>query len=101
MAGAGEDTAKLPDAVRRCLEKAEPAKGPEHKLWRTVVVRAILDAFGVTGLSDTRDHEKAIRAARCWFKFQEHDVETVFDFADYDYETVRSLVLSHKITYSD
>lgn len=66
-------------------------------VFREVVARAVMDAFGVTGLNDVDEHEVAVGSAVRWIKFGFFDedlgydtAEAFFDVADVDLRTLRS-----------
>lgn len=71
----------VPKPIRRAFEGSESDLSPEIKLWREVAARAILDSLGYTGLNELQPHNKAIIEARQWFQTSKEDVETVFDLA--------------------
>lgn len=66
----------IPDSVKDCFKKTIITECGEQALWREVVVRVVLDAYGNSNL----DPEGNVRDARAWFQEWE-DVEQVFSLA--------------------
>lgn len=90
----------LPDRIKNAFKKAPSPYLSEENLWRDVAARGILDAMGFTGLTgEPTKHNKAVREARMWFKFDEENVETVFDLAGLEYKAIREIVVDWEPRY--
>lgn len=80
---------RVPVSVKRAFYLAGASTGPEQDLFRDVAARAVLDAVGVTGLSEQPYHTDAIVEARQWFRLSTFDgiatenrsAEMIFDLA--------------------
>ncbi len=86
----------VPLEVRRVMYHAPPAPNDYVELFQRVIGRAIMDALGWTGIDKPTEHNRAVRAARVWFKFGEN-VEEMFDDAKIkNYHVVREHVLNRR-----
>lgn len=59
----------VPWAVRREIHNMEESESPERSLFQSIVMRATLDALGMTSLDTDDHHEIAVGESRRWFKF--------------------------------
>ncbi len=78
---------KVPERVRRTFGGLPPVKLDEELLFRDVCARAVLDAVGVTGAADARDHNDIVRLARTWLRFGSNK-DDFFDHAGLDMDAV-------------
>lgn len=89
---------KLPYGVRKAFANApEPSTltHPWVTLWRECVARAIMDALGFTGQTETDKHNTIMLDAQKWFKYAHEDMQEVFDLADLPLEITRESVMEN------
>jgi hypothetical protein len=90
----------LPDNVKNIFKKAPTPYRTEENLWRDVAARVILDAMGFTGLTgEPTKHNKAVREARMWFKFDDENVQMVFDLAGLELYTIKETIVNWEPRY--
>lgn len=64
--------------------------GPDEKLYRAVILRAICDALGFTNVSKKKDeHSRAVTEAREWFYDNGPDFRRMCEWADFEATRVR------------
>ena len=73
--------ADVPYPIRHAFRKAVGDPTPERMLWRAVIARTIVDAYGRTGLEDVSEHRTAVREAREFWHKQGPYFDLVFESA--------------------
>lgn len=59
---------RVPINIKRAFYLSDDPDSSEQELFRNVAARAVLDALGITGLSEQPYHGDAIVEARQWFR---------------------------------
>lgn len=89
---------KLPFEVRRAFATAPDPEEEERNhviLWRECVARAIMDALGFTGHTETDKHNAVMEEAQRWFKYHPKDVSLTFQYAKISLESCRDAILQN------
>lgn len=61
------NTEMVPAVVRDVFRRIGEVEHNEQELWRVVVARAVLDAYGITKLRSPKEHREAMVDAIVWF----------------------------------
>ena len=69
-------------------------------MFQEVMIRAVLDAVGITGLNNIERHDAAVREARVWFRFGEN-LDEYCGLVNLDTTRIRALVLAVPGAYRD
>ncbi len=78
--------------MRRIFGGLPPVSYDEELLFRDIVARAVLDAVGVTGAAEIKQHNDIVRTARIWLRFGE-DRDEFFDHAGLEVSAIVAPVL--------
>jgi hypothetical protein len=91
----------IPKGIQGVFRQLPYTESPDVILYREVVARAILDAYGITGFHNVHRHEVTVGSAIRWIRFGYEDddlgydtAEAFFEIADVDLDKVREVLLT-------
>lgn len=87
----------IPLPVRKEYRRIGEGQSGEEKLYIEMTARCVMDAFGITGISDPVKHNKEVSESRHWFESGE-TLKFFFELAGIDLGEIRSHVLSAPVT---
>ena len=90
-------SAIIPLPVRKEYRRVGEGRSGEETLYIEMTARNVMDAFGITGISDPVKHNKEVSASRHWFESGEN-LEFFFELAGIDLGAVRPHVLAAPVT---
>lgn len=82
----------VPLKVRAIFVQAPDPVCERQHLWQECVARVVLDALGVTGESEPKEHNAVIESARMWFK-KSPDFSEVFALSGIEPGNIRESIL--------
>lgn len=88
---------EIPLPVRKEYRRIGEGSSGEHMLFIDMTARSVLDAFGITGISDPVKHNKEVSESRHWFESGK-TLKFFFELAGIDLGVVRPCVLAAPIT---
>lgn len=89
------DDENMPEDIRKFFHQADNPDDCNAQLWREVLARAVLDAFGFTELSKGNGKRKDIAEARRWFRSNSADMQEVFLLAGIDHVPFCRAMVKH------
>lgn len=91
---------RVPEKIQTYFKNLSQPESADETMFREVVARAILDAVGLTGISEANEHNAVVRDARGWFKTSE-DVSYIFNLSgiDEDPKVIGEALLKVKVKH--